>query len=126
MVSIKEIEDKIAWVRDNDGVAWVEMGTLPDGRKLCLVFGWEDGYEFGDCEYQKRDGDTVWTLCSKLAVNIDDLQCDYDFDWYMPSHTDGEIYDTDTSVGKPFDNLDYYKAEAKNMIEMFKKGELEV
>lgn len=125
MVSIKEIEDKIKWVRDNDGVAWVKMGTLPDGRDLCLVFGWEDGYEFGDCEYQKRDGDTVWTLCSKLAVNIDDLQCDYDIDWYMPYYENGEVYFTDMAVRKDF-NLDYYLGESKAIIEAFKKKELEV
>lgn len=126
MVSVKEIEDKIKWVRDNDGVAWVKMGTLPDGRDLCLVFGWEDGYEFGDCEYQKRDGDTVWTLCSKLAVNIDDLQCDYNFDWYMPSwKSDGEVCYTDMAVCKKFD-LDYYIGESKAIIKGFEKGELEV
>lgn len=126
----KEIENKVAWVREHSedgGVAWVKMGTLPDGRDLCLVFGWsEAGYEFGDCEYQEQVGDTTYTLCSKLAVNIDDLQCDYDIDWYMPSwKNDGEVCDTDMAVSKDFD-LDYYLGESKAIIEGFKKKELEV
>lgn len=129
MISIKEIEDKIAWVRDNDGVAWVKMGTLPDGRELCLVFGWCEGYDPDDDMIQKtvdHGGSYTFTLCSKLAVNIDDLQCDYDFDWHMPSwKNDGEVCDTDMAVCKKFD-LDYYIGESKAIIKGFEKGELEV
>jgi hypothetical protein len=37
-------------------------------------------------------------LC-KIAYNCDDLQCDYDIDWYMPRHKDdGDVWDTETSL----------------------------
>lgn len=121
----QEIEEKIKWAYENeDGVAWLSMGKLKDGRELCLVFGWSSGYEKGE-DYQKKVGDELWTLCSKLAVNIDDLQCDYEIDWYMPYYEDGDVCDTEMAVSKSFD-LDYYKKEAKELIKLLNKGEITV
>lgn len=121
----KAVQDKVEWVRDNDGVAWFNMGELDDGRELALVIGWGEGYEKEDGLIQKESCGTLYTICSKLAVNIDDLQCDYDMDWYMPSDKDGNIWDTDTAVSKDYD-LNWYIDESKEMLEAFKKGEIKV
>ena len=50
-------------------------------NNLCLVIG------------KTEDG-----ICGKLAVNIDDLYYDYEYDWNMPFYENGEVYDTDTII----------------------------
>jgi hypothetical protein len=123
----KEIQDCIDFVWDSkEGTAYIEMGEIPDGRKLCLVFGWTEGYEKGE-DYQDIVNGTVYTLCCKLAVNIDDLQCDFDIDWYMPwGKKDGDVWDTMMAVTKDYDDYEWYEKEAKEMLEAFEKGEIEV
>ena len=112
--------------KDVDGVAWWEMGRLNDGRKLCLVMGYSKSYEEGE-KYQIKVGKDIYTLCQKLAVNIDDLQCDYEVDWFMPWYkTDGgEVWDTDMAV-KSSDDIDYYNEEAEEMIKKINEGFCEV
>ena len=123
----KTIQNCIDFVWNNkDGTSYIEMGELPDGRKLCLVFGWDSDYDKGDCAYQDIIGDTVYTICSKLAVNIDDLQCDFDIDWYMPcDKKTNEVWYTMMAVPKNF-NCEYYEKQTKAMLEAFNKGEIEV
>lgn len=124
----KAIQEKAEWVKKNDGVAWFHMGWLPDGRELALVIGWGEGYERDKNLIQEKSGDTLYTICSKLAVNIDDLQCDYGFDWYMPSDKKtGDIWDSDMAVPSDYNiSLDWYIKESEAMLEAFKKGEIEV
>lgn len=50
-----------------------------------------------------KDG---WVICGKIAVNIDDMQSDYELDWYMPYEKDGEVWDTERDFYK---NDDYTK-----------------
>ena len=108
-----------------DGVAWHTMETLEDGRDLCLVMGYEEGYDRGE-KYQDEIEGTIWTLCQKLAVNIDDLQCDYGIDWYMPWDVkSGEVWDTDMSV-KDDTDVDWYNDQAKSIVEGLESGTLEV
>lgn len=117
------IKSSVDWCLENhDGVSFIEMGTLEDGRKLCLVFGWENGYDKGE-DFQYHDDEGLWTLCSKLAVNTDDLQCDYEMDWTMPYHEDGEVWATDMAVRKDEDG-EYYMKEAKYMIDALNSGEV--
>lgn len=124
-ITEKDIREKVEWVRKNDGVAWFRMGQLEDGRELALVIGWGEGYEKNECDIQEQVGDTLYTICSKLAVNIDDLQCDYSWDWYMPWDKDGEIWDTETTVPNDYKiPLDWYIEESKAMLKAFKKGEI--
>ena len=127
MITKKQFLDCVNTAKDNpDGVVWHVMGRLKDGRELCLVFGYEEGYEDGE-DYQIKEGDETWTLCCKLAVNIDDLQAGYDYDWYMPSDKKtGGIWNTDMAVCKEATDVDWYNEEAKAIIEAFDKGELEV
>lgn len=43
---------------------------------------------------QERDAGNI--VCGKIAVNCDDLQCDFEFDWYIPFWQDGcLLYDED-------------------------------
>lgn len=108
-----------------DGVAWHTMGTLEDGRDLCLVMGYEEGYDRGE-KYQDEIEGTIWTLCQKLAVNIDDLQCDYGMDWYMPwDKKSGDVWDTDMAVSDDSD-VDWYNDQAKEIIKGLEDGTLEV
>lgn len=120
----KAVKEKVEWVLENKGgVAWFNMGWLEDGRELGLVIGLGEGYDKDDKLIQIEDNGVLYTVCSKLAVNIDDLQCDYDWDWYMPWDKDGNIWDTDTAVKKDYD-LDWYIEESKAMLEAFNKGEI--
>ena len=118
--------------KNPDAVVWHCMETLEDGRDLCLVFGYRDGYIKDDSMIQTEIDGNIYTLCCKLAVNIDDLQCDYDIDWNMPYQkvaTDttpaGEVWDTDWSVGDD-SVVDYYNRSAKIMVEALNNGTLTV
>lgn len=111
-------------LKDSDGCTWVDMETLEDGRKLALVMGYQTGYDEGE-EFQIKENGTVWALCAKLAVNIDDLQCDYGLDWYMPYNKDGDVYDTEMAVTSKTD-LDWYKEQAKIIAKQLNEGTLEV
>lgn len=120
----EDLKKMVREVEQTEGVGWVEMGDLPDGRKLCFVVGWGEGYEKGDGEIQKEVCDRIFTVCGKLAVNVSDLQCDYDMDWYMPSNKNGDVYDTDEAYDE--ENLSWWESEAEKIIELFKNGELQV
>lgn len=108
-----------------EGTVYQPIETLPDGRKLCLVLGWSVGYDDGE-DYQLKIGTTIYTLCRKLAVNIDDLQCDYGVDWYEPWDKEtGDVWGTDSAVVKNED-VDWINEQAKEIKEAFERGELEV
>ena len=111
-------------LRDPDGCSWVDMATLEDGRKLSLVMGYQEGYEEGE-EFQIKKEGKIWTLCAKLAVNIDDLQCDYEVDWNMPYNKSGDVYDTDMAVTSDLD-LKWYKEQAEIIANLLNEGNLEV
>lgn len=125
-INKKEYNELVEMAKNNlDGTSWHVMGKLKDGRELCLVMGYGGDYEKGE-KYQVIKNGIVYTLCQKLAVNIDDLQCDYDMDWYMPSYKDdGEVWYTETSV-KSDKDVDYYNKEAEAIIKSFEKDELEI
>lgn len=52
----------------------------------------------------------------KIALNCDDLQCDYDIDWNMPYDEKGEVYDTEMQIDE--DNLE---SVAQTMLNEFKE-----
>ena len=54
------------------------------------------------------DGD----ICTKIAFNCDDLQCDYDYDWEMPTYKDGEVAFVEDTLNA---NTDFVK-EAEYLI----------
>ena len=66
-------------------------------------------------------------MCGKIAVNINDLQFDYDFDWYMPWSKDGDIYDAEISIGKSIERTyNYLLDEAKYVLSELENGNLTV
>lgn len=119
-ISIKDFEKGINDMRNAyiDGVVYFEVGKTDDGKTIALVLGWQDGYNDGEA-YQIKMGDTTLTLCGKIAVNIDDLQCDYDFDWYMPYGDTGDIYDTNMALSENHaEDLAWFLGEADEVIKL--------
>lgn len=65
--------------------------------------------DFDGCRYSETDvggayivatKDAGGTTRIKIAVNCDDLQCDYDWDWEAPKCEDGEAFDAEFCVLK--------------------------
>ena len=64
---------------------------------LALYVGWGHGFDPDDSQvfHSKSDPDCV--VCVKLA---EWNPVDIDYEWmYMPVYTNGEVYDTDSSIG---------------------------
>ena len=111
----------------NECTSWVDMGVADDGSTICVVAGWELGFDKEDDLYQLKDGDKYWTLCMKIAYNTDDLQCDYDFDWEMPFNSNGDVYDTNSAVDANdtwMFNFKWWEQEANKVIGKINSGEL--
>lgn len=126
MERYEKYEQAISWMLKNDGTAWVELGKADDGTTLCVVLGWQDGYDTESDNYQKIVNGKLYTLCGKLAYNCDDLQCDYDFDWYMPYAENGDVYDTSMAISEQNTEKDFawWLTESKNIIAMMNSGKL--
>ena len=45
-------------------------------------------------------------LMAKIAYNTDDLQCDYDIDWYEPTNKDGDLLGNEWYAIKECWNID--------------------
>ena len=103
----------------NTGVCY----TRPNSQGFSIVFGWQDGYDKDDTLIQQLDGGKLYTLCCKVAYNCDDLQCDYDYDWYMPCDKDGNVYDTEMAVATVRD-YEWFETELKRVSELYDKGEI--
>lgn len=63
-------------------------------------------------------------VLAKVAYNCDDLQSDFDMDWYLPSFKDGNCcYVEMALVDKKFrKDAEWFYAECKAMIRDRKKG----
>ena len=127
-VSIKQFKNAIDTMLNGyiDGVSYIPLSKTDDGKTIALVLGYELGYNDGE-DYQVKVGTKTYTLCGKIAINIDDLQCDYDFDWYMPSNKDGDIYDTSMALSKNHaEDLTWFLGEAEEMMNLMNKGVLTI
>ena len=121
--TLKEFENGIKeMLKYPDGCVYFKVGKTPEEKDGAVVLGFVRGYDEGD-KYQIKIDNEVYTLCGKVAVNIDDLQCDYDFDWYMPWGGDGDVYDTETTIGELewsynwlFGEAEYVLAELKDKV----------
>lgn len=126
-ITKKDFQDAIATLKNNpDGTVYQTVATLDDGRDLCLVFGWVDDYEAGDGKYQIKRGKGIYTIAAKIAVNIDDLQADFEVDWYMPWNEMGDVVDTCEAATGDEAQVDYYNAIAEDIAKNLNKGILEV
>ena len=133
-VSVKQFKNAVDSMLNEsyiDGVSYITLDKTDDGKTIAIVIGWQDGYDDGEKWQVKMpllNGEKlIFTLCAKVAINIDDLQCDYDFDWYMPSTKDGDIYDTDSALTGDYKrDLDSLLDQAKEMIKLMKEGVLTI
>lgn len=127
-ISIKDFEKGIDDMRNAyiDGVVYFPIDKTDDGKTIALVLGWQEGYNKGET-YQTTMGDTTLTLCGKIAVNIDDLQCDYDFDWYMPWGENGDVYDTNMALSENHaEDLAWFLGEAEEVIKLMNENVLTI
>lgn len=103
--------------KDTSGTYWFKVGETESGKTIAVVLGWSDSYDKGET-YQKEDNGTLYTLVGKVAFNCDSLQCDYDYDWYLPTDVEtGELYDTDSAITE--DSYDWLKTESENVLELY-------
>ena len=111
MITQKEIENWLADVlgaceEDHDVTCFK---SLEAGSDLHLVASWDE--------------DEGGVKC-KIAYNCDDLQCDYDCDWYMPSHKDGDVWYAELTLKEDGAKsaARYFREEAKAMAEQILEG----
>ena len=95
-----------------------------NGRDVAIVLGWTDDYAEGGAKYQIKQFGKTWTLCGKIAINIDDLQCDFDYDWAMPLIKDGDVYDSEHAIDDK--SFDYLLDEAEFVMYELKNGTLKI
>lgn len=87
----------------------------------------EDGCMFTEVEedlYAVCTFDPDEGLIAKLAYNCDDLQCDYDFDWYFPATADEDLYIVEDLLSEDSceENAEYFVDEAKIIIQQMHEG----
>ena len=58
-----------------------------------------DGYDKEDLKSMELT-EEGHVICGKIAVNSDDLQMDYDYDWTIPYYKDGEIVEDEITILK--------------------------
>lgn len=125
-ITIEDFKKGIEWASKNpDGCYFFKVGKTEDGKDIALVLGHVEGYEEGE-KYQTKSGDTIFTLCGKVAVNIDDLQCDYNYDWYMPWDENGDVFDSETAINDEELDYLYFMGEIKDVVSMLKSKKLTV
>lgn len=123
-ISVKEYRRGIETALKNiDGVVFFTLGKTNRGQTLALVLGWEVGFERGE-RYQIEENGHLYTLVGKIAVNTDDLQCDYDWDWMMPWNRDNDIYDTNVAIDDTATQLEWFLDEAEVIEKMLRDGVL--
>ncbi len=112
----KQIKDGVDWLMKNkEGCYHWHLLTDVYGREWCIVLGWGEGFE-KDTPILYSSGS--YALCTKIAYNNSDLQCDYDSDFEMPyNKKTGEVDDTDSPISR---GTDFVKL-ADSLLKEFKR-----
>ena len=89
------------------------------GNNLYYVMaaaGDPNNYDAEDVELfaTSKDG---YIIIGKIAVNIDDLQSDYDFDWFMPYEEGGDVWNTESEFYKEED----FSKKAQEIVSEYEK-----
>lgn len=109
MINRKDFKNSVEWVKKNhDGCSYIRVAETKQGD-LCLVFGWD---------YDEKE------VIMKLAVNTDDLQCDFDYDWEMPFDEKGNVWDTMMTADET--ELDWIEKEAVEIVKALNEGKVKV
>lgn len=101
------IKDSIEYFKKGqDGCSFFKLGEAKDGTEIFYVLGWQStsSYDEEDVKNMITDDSGKYAVHGKIAINVDDLQSDYDFDWFMPSYEDGEVWDTNEDIDNDFDS----------------------
>lgn len=103
--------------KDEEGTYYKRLGTTINDTELYLVIGFDtvDNYDREDLSTLVLDDTGKYAIVGKIAVNSDDLQSDYNWDWLMPYYENGDVWDTEVSFGK----ADDYTREAEEFIKQF-------
>lgn len=116
----KFIEDSVDVLKNGGEGCWYkELGACASGVYLYCVVGFGlNVLDFAPSDVQhlatSKDGNSV--ICVKVAVNADDLQSDYDWDWAMPySEATMDVWDTEVPVSKD----ENYTSLAQTLINAF-------
>lgn len=120
MIDRKDFKNSVEWVKKNhDGCSHIRVAETKQGD-LCLVFGWGVIEEYNEGIYHvEKQG-----VLMKLAVNVDDLQCDFDYDWEMPFDEKGNVWDTMTTAEET--TLDWIEKEAVEIVKALNEGKVKV
>lgn len=112
MIMKKEIEN---WLKD------VLRACEEDHETTCFKDLMTDSNIYLVASWSEFEG----RVNCKIAYNCDDLQCDYDWDWWMPHHKDdNEVWDTELELREGYAEADaeYFYKEAKAMDEQILAG----
>ena len=112
------LEDIISKAKSGEFTEGVYYTPL-NAEGFSIVVGWESGYDTEEDLIQQGG----YTLCGKVAYNCDDLQCDYDMDWYMPSDKHGDIADTSMAI-RSAEDMKWFEEQLEETTDLFKRGEL--
>ena len=103
---VKFIGDALEDLKSSDAyrtavpVWYFDMGS-PNGLHLVIGYDSADNYDSDDLERLALDKSGEFVVNAKLAVNVDDLQSDFDWDWYMPfDRKTGDVWDTEMAITK--------------------------
>lgn len=122
-ITLAQLREDIAWLDENKcGCCYHEVACTDKGTVLCIVVGWEDGFEEAPAGTPRADG--TWRICAKLAYqhanNV--MQCDYDVDWLMPyDPKTGDVDDTSTEVDGSRHDVKWLNEEARRVWKDWRK-----
>lgn len=116
-ITLDELRSDIEWLEKNKcGCCHHEVACTDEGTVLCIVVGWEDGFEKAKAGTPLADG--TYRICAKIAYQHANncCQCDYGVDWLMPyDPKTGNVDDTSTSVSCDRHNVKWLNDEARRV-----------
>lgn len=116
----KFIEKAVKDLQDSGtATCFYKLGKSANGTDIYYVIGHDSADNYSVEKYDATDISGKYVVVGKVAVNIDDLQSDYDFDWYMPYEEDGDVWDTETVLS--IEDGKNGEFRAKEVIDEFNK-----
>jgi hypothetical protein len=116
-IDLNFLSSAIKWLNEHKcGCYFKKVAETEGGTGLYIVIGWGDGYE--KAEPNTPNADDTYRICGKIAYQHSDniMQCDYDWDWYMPYNKEtGDVDDTDGMVEARQFDVDWLNKNAKRV-----------
>lgn len=122
-ITLDELKADIAWLDERKcGCCHHQVAETGEGTVLCIVVGWEDGFDEAPAGTPLADG--TWRICAKVAYQHANncCQCDYDVDWLMPYDPDtGDVDDTSTEVNATVSDVNWLNKQALRVWKEWRK-----